>query len=131
MRTIKIIFLLALSFGYIQNAQAQKIVEFSQYKIIEDQYGKKIIEIKPHTRINNSDPKYNKSSGVYGVLICYQLDGVKKAARQDMTRKLANDGVYTYTLNYTSSTTVSNISVEYFNLLDSPKSEWPEKDECL
>lgn len=131
MKAIKLLLFFIVLGGINEFAHAQKIVEFSQYKIIEDQYGKKILEITPHTRKSNADPKYDKSSGVYGVLICYEVNGEKKAARQDMTRKLADKGKYDFRLTYSTSATLSNVSVEYFNLIDTPRSEWPEKDKCL
>ncbi len=58
-----------------QRTQAQKIIQYSQYKIIRNEYGSQYIEITPHARLKPSDAKYDKTWGVYAVLICYTVNG--------------------------------------------------------
>lgn len=111
-------------------AKAQKIVQFSQYKIYKNEYGATKIKITPHTRKGNTDSKYDSSFSVYGVLICYTVDGKQKSARQDMTYDLKNKGYYEFGLAYGSKSKVGSVSVTYFNMLDTPKSSWPKKDDC-
>ncbi|NBC58652.1 MAG: hypothetical protein GVY05_10280 [Bacteroidetes bacterium] len=130
MKYFKFILFILIASTPILNLQAQKIVEFSQYKIVENEYGNKYLEIQPHSRVSPSDPKYNRNTGVYGVLICYEVNGKQKAARQDMTYKLANKGKYSFYL-CGSSSRLGNVSVEYFNLKDLPKNQWPEKSKCF
>lgn len=130
MKTLKLLTLF-LTFALIQTTNAQKIVEFSQYKIEKDKYDKPTLIIKPHTSVENADAKYDRNTGVYGVLICYKLDGEQKVARQDMTTKLKRDGVFTFTLSYSANSKVSGVSVEYFNMQDMPKEKWPKKESCF
>ncbi|AGI26987.1 hypothetical protein MED152_16391 [Polaribacter sp. MED152] len=114
--------------------QAQKIVRFSQYKIYKNDYGSTKIKIQPHTRSTNvgeDESKYQRSFNVYGVLICYTLDGKRKALRQDMTYKLKNNDYYEVTLAYSAKSDVSSVNVTYFNMVDDPKTSWPKKDDCF
>ncbi|WP_439128084.1 hypothetical protein [Polaribacter sp.] len=122
--------LLTLMFSEVQ---AQKIVQFSQYKIYKDDYGTTKIKIQPHTRSTNvgaDESKYQSGFNVYGVLICYTVDGERKAKRQDMTYDLKNKGYYEVALAYTDKAKVGSVSVTYFNMIDDPKSSWPKKDDC-
>lgn len=131
--TVKLIIIVFGLFVF-NNLSAQKIIQFSQYKIVKSKYGTTKIEIKPHTRSTNvgkNESKYNSNFGIYGVLICYSVNGEKKAARQDMTSDLKKYGVYDFTLAYGSKVEVSNVSVTYFNMVDKPKSNWPEKGDCF
>lgn len=131
LKTTTILLTAIIFFAFSNESKAQKIVQFSQYRIYKNQYGATKLEIKPHTRKGNTDQKYNRSFGVYGALICYKVDGKQKAARQDMTYKLKNDGKYEFGLAYGSKSKVSGVSVEYFNMLDTPRSSWPEKSKCF
>ena len=131
LKTTTILLTAIIFFAFSNESKAQKIVQFSQYRIYKNQYGATKLEIKPHTRKGNTDQKYNRSFGVYGALICYKVDGKQKAARQDMTYKLKNDGKYEVGLAYGSKSKVSGVSVEYFNMLDTPRSSWPEKSKCF
>ena len=120
-----------ISFLGLNIINAQKIIQFSEYKILETQSNTKI-KIQPHTRstkVGEDESRYEKSSGVYGVLICYTLNGEKKAKRQDMTSDLKRKGYYESTLAF-GKAKVSGISVSYFNMIDQPKSEWPKKEDC-
>lgn len=117
-----------------QNIQAQKIVKFSDYRVYQNEYGNTFLEIKPHTRLTdaqNPTDDYDKNSKVYGVLICYTLNGEQKAARQDMTWDLKTEGVYNFGLAYGKDAKVSVQRVEYFNLVDEPKEDWPAKESCF
>lgn len=59
MKTIKLLTLF-LTFAVIQTTSAQKIVEFSQYKIEKDEYDKPTLIIKPHTRVGKADENYEE-----------------------------------------------------------------------
>lgn len=121
------LFLFNMSFG-------QKITQFSEYKIIKDQYESTKIKITPHVRhktIGENESKYESPYGVYGVLICYTVNGQKKAKRQDMSSDLKSKGYYETTLGYGSKAKVSSVSVSYFNMIDIPKKDWPKKEECF
>ena len=51
---------------------AQKITQFSEYKIIKDQYESTKIKITPHVRhntIGENESKYESPYGVYVVLL--------------------------------------------------------------
>lgn len=118
----------------VNDLQAQKIIQFSQYKLYKSKTGSTKIKIQPHTRstqVGKDESKYQRSSGVYGVLICYTLNGEKKAKRQDMTYKLKTKGYYELTLSYSKTSKVGNVSVSYFNMIDQPKSSWPKKEDCF
>lgn len=130
---IKLILATAVLFLFtISSIHAQKIIQFSEYKIIKTDSNTKI-KIQPHTRstrVGEDESSYDRSSGVYGVLICYTVDGEKMAKRQDMTSDLKRKGFYESTLAYGKKAKVSSISVTYFNMVDEPKSDWPVKDNC-
>lgn len=136
MKQNQLVFTTVLSFMFVfasNNLQAQKINQFSQYKIIESEHGSKKIRITPHSRttiIGSDESKYQKISGVYGVLICYTIDGEKRALRQDMTGSFKSKGFFETTLSYDRNSEVSSISVTYFNMIDEPRSNWPEKEDC-
>lgn len=131
---LKFVLCVALFTLMFNEIQAQKIVQFSQYKIYKDDYGTTKIKIQPHTRSTNvgaDESKYQSGFNVYGVLICYTLDGKRKALRQDMTYKLKNKGYYEVALAYNAKSKVSSVNVTYFNMVDDPKSNWPKKDDCF
>ena len=131
---MKKLLITSLVIFFFTNLNAQKIIDFSQYKIYKDDYGSTIIKIQPHTkstRVGEDEAKYQKSYGVYGVLICYTLNGEKKALRQDMTYKLKTKGYYELNLSYSKTSKVGNVSVSYFNMIDKPKSSWPKKEDCF
>lgn len=130
-KTITFLLTSIIFFAFSNEIKAQKIVRFSQYRIYKNQYGATKLEIKPHTRKGNSNSKYNSSYGVYGVLICYKVNGNQKAARQDMTYDLKNKGKYEFGLAYGDNARVSGVSVQYFNMIDTPKNQWPEKNKCF
>ncbi|MAD96388.1 MAG: hypothetical protein CMB99_03580 [Flavobacteriaceae bacterium] len=113
---------------------AQKIVKFAQYKLYKSNTGSTKIKIEPLARMKNvgkDESKYEKSFGVYGVLICYSLNGERKAKRQDMTSKLKQKGYFELTLAFGNKAKVSGVSVSYFNMIDEPKSSWPKKGDCF
>lgn len=131
LKTITFLLTAIVFFAFSSESKAQKIVQFSQYRIVKSEYGATKIQIRPHTRKGNSNSKYNSSFGVYGVLICYKVDGKQKAARQDMTYDLKNKGKYEFGLAYSKNSKVSGVSVQYFNMVDTPKNNWPQKSKCF
>lgn len=55
------------------------------------------LKILPHpraTKVETGVSKYNKSWDVYGVLICYTLNGQKRAYLKDMTKKIESQGFF-------------------------------------
>ena len=127
------LFIVILSVIAFNTSDAQKIIQFSQYKILKTSSNTKI-KIQPHTRstrVGEDESRYDRFSGVYGVLICYTVDGEKKVKRQDMSGDLKRKGYYENTLAYGSKARVSNVSVTYFNMVDEPRSEWPKKEDCF
>lgn len=132
---MRLIVALVLFFAFFtSHTQAQKIVKFSQYKLYKSPTGSTKIKITPLSRmkqVGKDESKYEKSFGVYGVLICYTLNGEKKVKRQDMTQKLKVNGFYELTLAFGNQAKVSGVRVTYFNMIDEPKSKWPKKEDCL
>lgn len=131
MKKLLFIGLLCISFSTVG---AQKIIQFSQYKLYKSKTGATKIKIQPHTkstRVGTDESKYQKGSGVYGVLICYTLNGVKRAKRQDMTYALKTKGYYELTLSYSRNGKVGGVSVSYFNMIDTSKDKWPKKEDCF
>ena len=134
MKLSKTLLTLTIIVSCVSMIQAQKIVQFSEYKIYKNEYGHTKIMTEPHTRntdIGADASKYQKSSNVYGVLICYSINGEKKAKLLDMTYKLKNKGYYEYGLSYSSNSKVGSVSVTYFNMVDDPESKWPKKGDCF
>ena len=124
--------LLTIAFSLSSSqSHAQKIIKWSQYKIIKDKWDNTKIQIRSLTRKGNTDSKYNNSFGVYGAVICYTVNGKKKGASKDMTYDLKNKGKYEMTLGYGSVSRVGGVSVTYFNMKDKPKDQWPTKDRCF
>ena len=130
-KSLTLVLAITAIFAFTNSARAQKIIQWSQYKIFKNEYNATKLLLRPHTRRGNSNAKYNKNYGVYGVLICYKVNGKQKAAKQDMTYDLKNKGKYEFGLAYGSNARVSGVSVEYFNMLDTPKSNWPQKSKCF
>ncbi|WP_100926262.1 hypothetical protein [Tenacibaculum sp. SZ-18] len=59
----------------------QKTTQFSEYKIIKDQYESTKIKFTPyiiHKTIGENESKYESPYGVYGVLIYYTVKRQKK-----------------------------------------------------
>ncbi|RZS90502.1 hypothetical protein [Aquimarina brevivitae] len=138
MKTVQItkttIFLLLFCVLMPIQGKAQKINSFSEYKIIESEYGGKKIRITPHSKTTNvgkDESKYQKNWSVYGVLICYTVDGKKKVKRQDMTFDLKKQGYYETILTYGDNASLGVVSVTYFNMVEQPKEDWPKKESCL
>lgn len=125
-----LVLILAFSVNSSQS-HAQKIIKWSQYKIIKDKWENTKIQIRSLARKGNTDAKYNNSFGVYGVVICYTVNGKKKGVRKDMTYNLKNKGKYEMTLGYGSVSRVGGVSVTYFNMRDKPKSQWPTTSRCF
>ena len=126
------LFIAILSVFAFNTSNAQKIIQFSEYKILKTESNTKI-KIQPHTRstrVGEDESRYDRSSGVYGVLICYSVNGEKKAKRQDMTGDLNRKSYYESTLAYGKNAEVTGVSVTYFNMVDEPKSDWPKKEDC-
>lgn len=76
---------------------------------------------------------YKSRQYKYGVRICYTVGSEKKAARQDMSYDIHKNGKYTFRLAYSSKYTTYNVQItdiEYFNMEDDPKSQWPTKEDC-
>lgn len=66
--------------------------------------------------------------------ICYTVNGEKKAARQDMSYKIYSNGEFTYKLAYGLKYNTGNVKttdIQYFNMEDEPKSQWPKQEDCF
>ena len=109
-------------------AQARFITDFRS-NVKKDESGRVIFEAVP-SAWDMYRPANTKTWKVWGVLICYTVDGKRKALRQDITPGIMRDGKYTIPLSYSRSATVRNIEAEYFEVGD-PESSWPTKESCL
>lgn len=129
----KSLFCVAFLTLLVNEGRAQKIVQFSQYRIYQNDYGHTQIRIEPHTTnttVGANESKYQKSTKVYGVLICYTVNGKKRAKRLDMTSDLKNKGYFESQLAIGSDNKVEAVNVTYFNIVDIPRSEWPKEGDC-
>ncbi|NEV93017.1 hypothetical protein G3567_02505 [Psychroflexus sp. YR1-1] len=132
MKSLNILALI-LFLGGTQLCVAQgKITDFKSV-IQEAEYGGVEVVIKP-LAFDPSQKDYKSYKHKYGVRICYTVKGNKKAARQDMSFKIHNTGEFSYRLAYGSSYKPSDVNItdiQYFNMEDTPKSQWPRKEDCF
>ena len=100
----------------------------TEHKTIEDEYGSTILQVrasvaKPCGKDLNDDANNFK---VWGILICYNLDGENKIKRLDITYDLKKEGVFTTYLSYSRNQKVGSVQVHYFDASKDPAS-YPEK----
>lgn len=130
MKTISplaIVFLIGIQICFSQG----KITDFKSL-LQEVKSGGVEVVIKPLS-FDPYKKDYKSHKYKYGVRICYTLNGEKKAARQDMSYKIHVKGEYTYRLAYGSKYNTNNVritDIQYFNMDDEPKSQWPKKEDC-
>ena len=124
----KTLLLLLIVIGF-STVKAQYATSF-EYTLGYNEYKNFRLFVKPIAFDMSRTPE-TQTSGVYGVRICYTLKGEKKAYRGDITRKIVQDGVYTFSFSAASITEddISNLSVEFFMATD-PRDTWPSKDDC-
>lgn len=107
-----------------------KVTDFKSL-VKQGQYGGVDVVIKPLSfDPNQKDYKSYKYS--YGVRICYNVKGVKKSARQDMSFDIYKYGQSTYRLAY-GAINVNDVritDIEYFNMEETPRNQWPSKKDC-
>ena len=108
-------------------ANAQEITDFKT-ETFNNEYGNLRLKIIPNT-FDATKPKITKTSGVYGVRICYTQKGVKKAAVQDMTYKIVNNGVFEYG-GWGSGKGVDITDITFFRADKMPREDWPTKEDC-
>ena len=124
----KTLILLLLVIGF-STVKAQYATSF-EYTLEYNEYNNLRLFVKPIAFDASRSPE-TRTSGVYGIRICYSLKGEKKAYRGDMTRKIVQDGVYTYSFSAATLTKedISNLNIEFFMATDD-RENWPSKDEC-
>lgn len=132
MKRIQILAFL-LCFGGTQLCVAQgKITDFKSV-IQEAEYGGVDVVIKP-LAFDPNQKDYKSHQYKYGVRICYTVKGEKKSARQDMSFKIHRTGEFSYRLAYGRSYKPNDVNItdiQYFNMDDLPKSQWPKKEDCF
>lgn len=120
---LTLLFTLVIGF----TVEAQEITGFKT-ETFTNEYGNYRLKIIPNT-FDGTKPKITKTSGVYGVRICYTQNGVKKAAVQDMTYKIVNNGVYEYG-GWGSGKGVDITDITFFRADKMPREDWPTKEDC-
>jgi len=124
----KSLLLLLLIIGF-SSLKAQYATSF-EYKLDYNEYNNLRLFVKPIAFDAYRSPE-TRTSGVYGIVICYTLKGEKKAYRGDMTRKIVQDGVYDFSFSMASikEEDITNLSVKFF-MATAPRENWPSKDDC-
>lgn len=82
--------------------------------------------IKPHI-IDGYAPKDTKLSGLYGVLICYTVDGQEQVLKQDITYDIVKNGVKFQRLNYKKG---QKVIIYYWTHFYLPEDKGPSKESC-
>lgn len=124
----KIIGTLFIAVVTIFSTNAQEITGFKTLTF-NNEYGNFRLKITPNT-FDGTKPKITKSSGVYGVRICYTQNGVKKAVLQDMTYKIVTNKEFIYG-GWGSGKGVKITDITFFRADKTPKDQWPKKSDCL
>jgi len=125
---MKKISILLVFLATISCANAQEITGFKTLTF-NNEYGNFRLKITPNT-FDGTKPKITKSSGVYGVRICYTQNGVKKAALQDMTYKIVTNEEFIYG-GWGSGKGVRVTDISFFRIDKTSKENWPKKSDCL
>ncbi len=112
----------------ISLARAQEITGFKTLTF-NNEYGNFRLKITPNT-FDASKSKITKTSGVYGVRICYTQNGVKKGALQDMTYKIVTNEEFIYG-GWGSGKGVEVTDISFFRIDKTSKENWPKKSDCL
>lgn len=124
-------FLALLTFLLIGNsdlfAQSGRISGFKSLVSQKDN-GWIVLEVTPES-YRMYEAKNTKKWGVYGLLMCYKVNGVQKAERKDITPDIMEKGKYTHVMSYSPSARVTNIEVEHFDAR-MPPSSYPKKASC-
>ena len=107
---------------------AQEITGFKT-ETYKNEYGNFRLKVIPNT-FDGTRPKITKTKGVYGIRICYTLNGVKKADLIDMTYNIVTKGVYEYG-SWGSGNGVKITDITFFRADKTPKEKWPKKRDCL
>tara|TARA_R110002124_G_scaffold208117_1_gene374574 strand:- start:43 stop:435 length:393 start_codon:yes stop_codon:yes gene_type:complete len=114
----------------IQLTKAQAITNVKTL-LEENEYGNARLIVTPNT-YDMTAKKPTKTSGVYGLLVCYKYKGVQKALHQDLTYDFAKNGKDELFLGM--SATKANIVIGnvlfYRRDLMSSK-EYPKKTDCF
>ncbi|PQJ72472.1 MULTISPECIES: hypothetical protein [Polaribacter] len=113
-----------------QNINSQAITNVKTL-LEENEYGNARLIVTPNS-YDMKAKKPTKSSGVYGLLVCYRYKGVQKALHQDLTYDFARKGKKELFLGMSAKK--SNISVGKVlfyrrDLLSSNK--YPKKSDCF
>ena len=124
----KTLLLLLLIIGF-SSLKAQYATSF-EYTLGYNEYNNFRLFAKPIAFDASRSPE-TRTSGVYGIRICYTLKGEKKAYRGDMTRKIVQNGVYEYSFSMATikEEDITNLNVKFF-MATEEKENWPSKDDC-
>lgn len=125
MRTLLIFTFLFVAIQF--HVQSQEITGFKTENY-NNEYGNLRLKIIPNT-FDGTKPKITKTSGVYGVRICYTKNGKSYAALQDITYKIVTQGYYEYG-GWGSGKGVSITDITFFRADKLPREQWPSKDDC-
>jgi len=129
MKKVTILFIVSLMF-ITQNINSQAITNVKTL-LEENEYGNARLIITPNT-YDMAAKKPTKTSGVYGLLVCYRYKGVQKALHQDLTYDFAKKGKKELFLGMSAKK--SNISIGqvlfYRRDLLNPNN-FPKKSDCF
>lgn len=124
----KILFTITLFLSMATSSNAQEIKGFKT-EMYKNEYGNLRLKVTPNT-FDGTKPEIIKTSGVYGVRICYTQNGVKKAVLQDMTYKIVTKGEFEYG-GWGSGKGVEVTNITFFRADKTLKEQWPKKSDCL
>ncbi len=98
------------------------------YKIEKNEYGSYVLQVRPYVKAPCGHPvsDMEKKYKLWGVLICYTVDGQQKVKRQDMTYDIKTNGFYQTYLSYSEDSPVSDVQLFYFDA-SKDSSSYPEK----
>lgn len=97
-------------------------------KIEKTEYGSYVLQIRPYAKapcgypVSDMEDMYK----LWGVLICYTVNGEQEVKRQDMTYDIKKEGFYQTYLSYSDDSPVSDLQLFYFDASKDP-STYPEK----
>jgi hypothetical protein len=126
--TIQVLFLMITLTPQFLKAQ-----EITNVKTLleENEFGNARLIVTPNTFDMNAN-KPTKSSGVYGLLVCYKYKGKQKAAHQDLTYDFAKKGKKVIFLGMSASKSNIIIGRTLFDRRDlMNKNEYPKKTDCF
>ncbi|OAD46155.1 hypothetical protein LPB303_04365 [Polaribacter atrinae] len=129
MKNVAKLFLISLIF-IAHNINSQAITNVKTL-LVENQYGNARLIITPNS-YDMKAKKPTKSSGVYGLLVCYRYKGVQKALHQDLTYDFAKKGEKELFLGMSAKK--SNISVGkvlFYRRDLVSANKYPKKSDCF